>query len=65
MNWEAIGAIEELPGATVLVLALVYWAVQVKHAKVATADDSQLIRANGARDVILEMCSSQPAVLKV
>ena len=31
MNWDAIGAIGELVGASAVVVTLVYLAVQVKH----------------------------------
>jgi len=54
MNWEAIGAIGEVLGAAAVVLTLGYLAVQVRHAKAATADQSRLYRATAAREVILE-----------
>ena len=36
MNWEAIGSIGELVGATAVVLTLAYLAVQVRHGTKAT-----------------------------
>jgi hypothetical protein len=56
MNWEAISSIGEIVGALAVVVTLGYLAVQVKHAKSATADNSRLIRANAVRDMCLEMC---------
>jgi hypothetical protein len=56
MNWEAIGAIGELLGAAAVVFTLGYLAVQVKHSKSATADNSRLIRASAVREMCLEMC---------
>jgi hypothetical protein len=56
MNWDAIGAVGELIGAAAVVLTLGYLAVQVKHAKAATADQSRIYRADAVRDIILETC---------
>jgi len=56
MNWEAISSIGEIVGAMAVVVTLGYLAVQVKHAKAATADNSRLIRAQGVREMCLEMC---------
>ncbi|MEP1472452.1 MAG: hypothetical protein ABJK25_15895 [Halieaceae bacterium] len=56
MNWDAIGAMGELLGALVVVVTLAYLAVQVRHAKAATADQSRLYRATAAREIILETC---------
>lgn len=56
MNWDAIGALGELLGAAAVVLTLGYLAMQVRHARAATADNSRLIRANGVREMVLEMC---------
>ena len=56
MNWEAISSIGEMVGALAVVVTLGYLAEQVKHAKAATADNSRLIRANGVREMCLEMC---------
>ena len=54
MNWEAIGAVGELLGAAAVVFTLGYLAVQVRHAKTATADQSRLYRANAVQELILE-----------
>ena len=54
MNWEAIGAVGELLGAAAVVFTLGYLAVQVRHAKTATADQSRLYRANAVQELILQ-----------
>ncbi len=54
MNWEAIGAIGELLGASAVVITLVYLAMQVKHAKAATAGQSRLYRATAVREIVLK-----------
>lgn len=56
MNCDAIGAMGELLGALVVAGPLAYLAVQARHAKTATADQSRLYRATAAREVILETC---------
>ena len=53
MNWEAIGAIGEILGATVVFITLVYLAIQVKHAKVSAADANRLARTRGVTDMQL------------
>ena len=62
MNWEAIGAIGEILGATVVFITLVYLAIQVKYAKSAAADANRLARARGVTDMQLAMLS-HPAAL--
>ena len=49
MDWEAISAIGEILGAAAVVLTLGYVAIQVRHAKNATADQNRLERARGVR----------------
>ena len=58
MNWEAIGAIGEILGAAAVVLTLGYLAIQVRHAKNATADQNRLERARGVREMALAMISN-------
>ncbi len=58
MNWEAIGAIGEILGAFAVVLTLAYLAVQVRYAKLATADQNRLNRANGVCDVMLAIANN-------
>ena len=53
MNWEAIGALGEIVGALAVVLTLAYLAIQVRHAKEATADTNRLERSKGVRDMML------------
>ena len=54
MNWEAIGAVGEVLGAIAVVITLGYLAVQVRHAKAATADQSRIYRATAVREMALE-----------
>ena len=60
MNWEAIGAVGEIVGATAVVLTLIYLAVQVRHGTRATqaasvqaavALDTEFLLAVGADPV--------------
>ena len=59
MNWEAIGAVGEVLGATAVVITLGYLAVQVRHAKAATADQSRIYRATAVREMALETCRDE------
>ena len=59
MNWEAIGAVGELLGAAAVVVTLGYLAVQIKHAKAATADQSRIYRATAIREITLETCRDE------
>ena len=52
MNWEAVGAVGEILGATAVVATLVYLAIQVRYAKNAAADVNRLSRAVGVRETI-------------
>jgi hypothetical protein len=70
MNWEAIGAVGELLGATVVVITLAYLAMQVKSAKLTAADANRLARAKGVTDMQLAYLSNnnwdaRAAVFKV
>ena len=56
VDWEAIGAIGEVLGAAAVVVTLGYLSVQIRHAKVATTDQSRLYRATAVREMILETC---------
>jgi len=58
MNWEAVGAIGEILGAAAVVLTLAYVAIQVRHAKDATADQNRLERARGVREMALAMVAN-------
>ena len=58
MNWEAIGAIGEILGATVVFITLAYLATQVRFAKLAAADTNRLARAKGVTDMQLAMLGS-------
>lgn len=53
MNWDAIGALAEVAGTLAVVITLAYLAIQVKHAKLATADANRLTRASGVREMTL------------
>lgn len=54
MNWEALGAIGDFVGAVAVVVTLIYLAIQVRHSKKATADQSRLYRATAVREMIIE-----------
>jgi hypothetical protein len=53
MNWDAIGAIGEMLGALVVVITLVYLAVQIRYARNATIDQNRLARSSAVRELIL------------
>ena len=61
MNWEAIGAVGEILGAIAVVLTLGYLAVQIRHAKNATADQNRLERSRGVREMALAMIANPEA----
>jgi len=61
MNWEAIGAIGEILGATVVFITLIYLAIQVKHAKVTAADSNLLARTRGVTDMQLAQLANRGA----
>lgn len=52
MNWDAIGAVGEILGAAAVVATLAYLAIQIRHAKDASADVNRLSRAAGVRETI-------------
>lgn len=55
MNWDAIGAISEAVGALAVVVTLAYLATQIRYAKVAAGDANRLTRANGVREMYLNL----------
>jgi hypothetical protein len=59
MNWDAIGALGELLGATVVFITLVYLAMQVKSAKLTAIDANRLARAKGVTDMQLSYLADQ------
>jgi hypothetical protein len=59
MNWEAIGAVGELLGATVVFITLAYLAIQVKSAKLTAIDANRLARAKGVTDMQLAYLANQ------
>jgi len=70
MNWDAIGAVGELLGATVVFITLVYLAMQVKSAKLTAIDANRLARAKGVTDMQLAYLAnddwdSKAAIYKV
>ncbi len=58
MNWEAVSAWGDIVGAFVVVVTLVYLAIQVRDAKKATADQSRIYRANAIQEMILQSCTN-------
>jgi len=57
MNWDAIGALGEIVGATAVVLTLVYLASQVRYAKSATLDQGRITRSNAVCEMVLATAS--------
>ena len=51
MNWDAIGAIAELIGTLVILVTLIYLAVQVKYARLTAMDANRNGRVVGIRDL--------------
>jgi hypothetical protein len=58
VNWEAIGAVGEILGATAVVLTLGYLARQVHFAKAAATDANRLNRANGVQTMQLAIATN-------
>jgi hypothetical protein len=63
MNWEAMGAVGEILGATVVFITLDYLAIQVRYAKLAAADANRLARARGVNDMQLAQLANRDAFL--
>ena len=61
MDWGAIGAIGSVISGTAVAGTLWYLAVQVRHAKDATADQNRLERSRAVRDGVL-MISANPQI---
>jgi hypothetical protein len=57
MNWQVASAVAEVVGALVVIVTLVYLAVQVRDAKRATADQSRIYRATAVREMIIASCT--------
>ena len=57
-NWEAVSAIGQLVGAIAVVSTLIYFAVQVRYAKLSAADNNRLARARGVTDYFLKAAAS-------
>lgn len=53
MNWDAVGAIAEAVGALAILVTLIYLTLQVRQAKLASADTNRLMRASGVREMTL------------
>ena len=51
MNWDAIGAIAEMLGATAILVTLVYLAVQIKYAHLTSTDTNRSNRVVGIREL--------------
>jgi len=52
MNWDAIGAIGEIVGATGVIGTLIYLAIQVKASTAATGSENRSAIANGYREIV-------------
>lgn len=67
MNWDAIGAIGELLGATAVLVTLVYLALQVRHARNDLRRSIQQSRTTAFRELMLERTRNselQNAIIK-
>ena len=58
MNWDAISAILEAIGVIVIVISLLYLALQIKFARLAAADTSRTARSIGVREIDLTMVNN-------
>lgn len=59
MNWDAIGAVGDFVSAMAVVVTLIYLAIQVRHAKTATADQSRIYRATAVREIMMETFNNE------
>ena len=58
MNWEAIGAVAEILGATAVVASLLYLALQMRHNATATQAARRDTIAQLTTDVLLQIASN-------
>ena len=58
MNWDAIGAIGEILGASAVFVTLVYLAVQVRHAKEQARLSVQQVRNSTFREIFLSVAQN-------
>jgi hypothetical protein len=58
MNWDAISAILETIGVIVIVISLLYLALQIRFARLAAADTSRTARSIGVREIDLTMVNN-------
>jgi len=68
MNWDALGAIGELIGATAVLVTLIYLALQVRHARDDLRRSIQQSRTTAFRELMLERTRNselQEATIKV
>jgi hypothetical protein len=54
-NWDAVSATAEAVGVLAVVVSLIYLATQVRFARLAAADTTRHIRADGVRQAMLMM----------
>ncbi|MCX2983131.1 hypothetical protein EYC98_19895 [Halieaceae bacterium IMCC14734] len=59
MSWETAGSIGEVIGAIVLIVTIVYMALQTRHAKQATIDQNILARAKSVQDQMLVIAENE------
>lgn len=58
VNWDAISAVSEAVGVIVIVISLLYLALQIRFARLAAADTSRTARATGVREIDLTMVNN-------
>ena len=55
MNWEAIGAVAELFGATGVILSLIYVAVQIRHSREMVKQNTSAVELESTRAITEEV----------
>lgn len=58
VNWDAVSAISNAVGVIVIIISLLYLALQIRFARLAAADTSRTARATGVRDIDLTMVNN-------
>ncbi len=51
MNWDAVAAIAQILGTGVILITLIYLAIQIKYARVSASDASRAHRVVGIREL--------------
>ena len=65
LNWDAVGAIGEILGSGVVLISLIYIAIQVRDTKTATERTSRIERTNALSRTMLETPQLANIVAKI